>query len=66
MKIHTKYDLLEAEDAGEGVCLDCGEIQEFLETRLRLGLCHECGEQRVMPAEDVLRVIGLVDLDEGD
>lgn len=66
MSALRRIDLEEAADEGEGVCLNCGAVQEFLERRLLLGLCHECGEQEVVEGELAVRVLGLVDDGEGE
>jgi hypothetical protein len=65
-RLHSRRELVEAALDGEGVCLDCGEVQDFQEARLRLGLCEACGEQRVMPGEDAQALLALLEgLDEG-
>jgi len=60
-----RIDLEEAASNGEGICLECGAVQDFLERRILLGLCHHCGEYEVVEAGLVVRVLGLVEEGEG-
>ena len=57
-------EVADAAQQDEGFCLSCYARQDFLEKRLILGLCHECGEQTVVSAELVEQVTGLVELEE--
>ncbi len=59
-KLHNDADLSQAASDDEGVCLECGEVQPFLERRTLLGLCGVCEEQRVMHAQDVVAVVTLL------
>ena len=64
MKLHSIEGLRRVADSDTGVCLHCGEVQEFLEERLRLGLCECWGEQRVMPTEDALALVEWIEGEE--
>lgn len=59
-KGHSWRELAEAAEEGWGVCLWCGEVQEWAETRFMLGVCGNCGEVQVLPAEAVIRAHRLV------
>jgi hypothetical protein len=61
MRRYTMEEIAEASRDGEGFCLQCGQQQEWLEQRLFLGLCVECDQQAVLPAETLRRGIALVD-----
>ena len=63
MRTFSRLEIAEAAGQGEGFCLVCGHRQDFLEKRLILGLCHACGEQDVVAAELVERVM---QLDKGE
>lgn len=63
MKLLTEQELETAAEAGEGICLDCGTKQEFLEKhQARFGLCEECGMQRVIRAVDLWQGLWWIDL----
>ncbi len=54
MHLLTERELEDAALAEEGLCLECGTRQEFLEKEaMRFGLCCECGIQRVLRAADL-------------
>ena len=57
-------EVADAAQQGEGFCLGCYARQDFLEKRLLLGLCHECGEQTVVSAELVEQVGQLTEGEE--
>lgn len=65
MKLLTDIELEEAAEAGDGICLDCGHLQPFVEkAQARFGLCEECGMQRVLRAVDIWQ--GMWWIDTGD
>ena len=66
MRRYTMEEIAEAARDEDGFCLQCGQQQEFLESRLFLGLCVECDTQAVLPAETLHRGIRLVDWEEGE
>lgn len=58
----TEVALKQAAEAGDGLCLDCGAVQEFQERdNARFGLCDECEEQRVIRLEDVWAALVILD-----
>ena len=59
MKTFSRLEIADAAQQREGFCLVCGHRQDFLEKRLVLGLCEECGEQEVLNAEILERAINL-------
>jgi hypothetical protein len=49
---------------GDGVCLNCGYQQPFLEKEaMRFGLCEECCLQQVLRAEDLLRGLDFLEIE---
>lgn len=60
----TKQEILELamelaeEDAGEGICLACGEIAGGCEPDARGCECESCGKRRVFGAEEVVLMLG--------
>ena len=60
MKLWTPRTISLAADDDLGICLECGWSQPFYETRLFLGLCENCGEQRVIRATDAEAVLNLL------
>lgn len=65
MHHYTIDEILQAARDDEGFCLACGAQQPYQEPRLYLGLCEECDQQSVLPAETLARAVELIDL-EGD
>jgi hypothetical protein len=63
MRQYTLREIQEAADDGEGFCLQCSAQQEYLEPRMFLGLCLECDNVSVLPAETLVRALRLVDLE---
>lgn len=59
------WQLDEAAEAGEGLCLACGTVQPFQEREnARFGLCEECEEQQVIRCEDVRDALCFLNLGE--
>lgn len=54
MEMREKLDQAAQDD---GVCLCCEQVVEFVERRLILGLCPNCGEQEVVSVELAKRVL---------
>jgi len=64
MHLLKSEDLEQACQDGEGLCLNCGHLQPFLEREMmRFGLCEECGSQTVMRAEDLKAGLDFMEID---
>lgn len=59
-RTYTRAELLAAEDADEGICLACGELQHYPEWGNHTPLCVECDQYEVLSAETILRVAALL------
>ncbi len=63
MHLLQRKDLEQAAADGDGICLNCGCQQSFLEKEaMRFGLCEECGLQQVLRAEDLLRGLDFLEI----
>lgn len=63
MHLLRSEDLKQAAADGDGVCLNCGHLQPFLEKEaMRFGLCEECGLQQVLRTEDLQRGLDFLEM----
>ena len=65
MKTHTTAAIDQAAADGDGICLACGELQPF-PTWQFFGICCACDEPEVVAADNILKVLRVVDLDPTD
>lgn len=66
MHLLTMRELDQASSDAQGICLECGLVQDFAEREsMRFGLCLDCEAQRVLRAADLLDGLQTLAL-EGD
>ncbi len=54
MHLLTMLELDQASFEDQGICLECGLVQDFAEREsMRFGLCLDCEAQRVLRATDL-------------
>ena len=54
MHLLTLRELDQASSDDQGICLECGLVQDFAEREsMRFGLCLDCEAQRVLRATDL-------------
>ena len=54
MHLLTLRELEQASSDDQGICLECGLVQDFAEREsMRFGLCLDCEAQRVLRATDL-------------
>lgn len=64
MHLLRSEELEQAVGDGDGICLNCGHLQPFLEKEtMRFGLCNECELQQVLRAEDLQRGLDFLEIE---
>lgn len=64
MHLLQSEELAQAALNGDGICLNCGYLQPFLEKEaMRFGLCEECCLQQVLRAEDLQRGLDFLEIE---
>lgn len=66
MHLLTMRELDQASSDDQGICLECGLVQDFAEREsMRFGLCLDCEAQRVLRTTDLRDGLLVMQL-EGD
>lgn len=64
MHLLQNEELAQAALNGDGICLNCGYLQPFLEKEaMRFGLCEECCLHQVLRAEDLQRGLDFLEIE---
>lgn len=67
MHLLTMRELEQACYDDQGICLECGLIQDFMEREsMRFGLCLDCEAQRVLRAADLRDGLLVIQLEGED